>query len=86
MVTGNFEDRDYFLHPSNTESFNQVVRNLHLACFWYTSPHMGAEVSLERTRSMLEDSRKITPDHRLKLEEACSTCSALSTRRDGRNG
>ncbi|ORY35502.1 P-loop containing nucleoside triphosphate hydrolase protein [Naematelia encephala] len=68
--TSNFEDQDYFLHPRNTEAFNQVIKNLHLACFWYSAHDMGAHDCLERTKHHLENNESITAQGRQALQEA----------------
>ncbi|KAL1413033.1 hypothetical protein Q8F55_000782 [Vanrija albida] len=54
VYTSGFEDADYFLHPRNTEAFNQVVANLHLACFWFSSADMDIEGALSRSEKHLE--------------------------------
>jgi len=67
--TGEAEDKDYFLHPENTASFKQVIANLHLACFWFSAPEIGAASALRRTKTYL-DERHFAPSVRSKLEEA----------------
>ena len=67
---GNFEDPDYFLHPKNTTDFNLVIRNLHLACFWYSAQEMGVAECLDRTRHHLKTNQTVTPQGRAVLEEA----------------
>ena len=47
LVTANVyqcssNDISHFLHPKNAKSFNSVVANLKLACFWYSAPQIGA--------------------------------------------
>lgn len=66
---GNFEDPDYFLHPRNTEAFNQVVANLHLACLWFSSTEMDLEGAIGRTESHLRK-KQVTEEQRKGLEEA----------------
>jgi hypothetical protein len=63
-------DQDYLLHPRNTEHFNQVIKNLHLACFWYSSPSMDAEGCLSRTRHALDHNTSLDEFSRSQLEEA----------------
>jgi hypothetical protein len=67
---GNFEDPDYFLHPRNASAFHQVIRNLHLACFWYSAHEMGAQECLDRTRKHLAGNTTLVPAGRAVLEEA----------------
>ncbi|WVQ80158.1 hypothetical protein IAT38_002263 [Cryptococcus sp. DSM 104549] len=69
--TSGGEDSDYFLHPRNVEAFNQVITNLHLACFWYSSREMGADACLSRTREWLAKHPDAPPATRAHLEEAC---------------
>lgn len=80
LTTGNFEDPDYFLHPRNATSFNTVVQNLHLACFWYSAYEMGAAECLDRTRKQLETNSTLTASGRKVLEEAVAHLeTALAT-------
>ncbi|ORX38379.1 SNF2 family N-terminal domain-domain-containing protein [Kockovaella imperatae] len=65
----NFEDQDYFLHPKNVKSLNTVVRNLHLATFWYSARHMGVAKSLERTQFQLENNQNLSEQARNALKE-----------------
>jgi hypothetical protein len=77
---GGFEDQDYFLHPRNVEAFNQVIKNLHLACFWYSAPKMDVEECLERTRFHIAGNENLTQIGRTQLEEAVKHLeTALST-------
>lgn len=80
LTVGDFEDIDYFLHPRNTALFKQVIRNLHLACFWYSAPDMGAEACIRRSRIHLVENETLTDDAKaalagaiLHLERAVST-------------
>ncbi|WWD19169.1 hypothetical protein CI109_103627 [Kwoniella shandongensis] len=80
VLTSGGEDADYFLHPKNVESYNQVVNNLHLACFWYSARAMDADGCLERTRSWLDRHPEASEHIRTHLEEACRHLeTALST-------
>ena len=67
---GNFQDKDYFLHPKNTKSFKAVIRNFHLATFWYSARHMGVEKCLERTRFHLGNNKDLDDNARAALQEA----------------
>lgn len=69
--TGGGEDVDYFLHPRNVESFNQVVTNLHLACFWFSARDMEAGNCLARTQQWLRNHPHCSTQVRIKLQEAC---------------
>lgn len=70
IAAGNFEDPDYFLHPRNASAFHQVIRNLHLACFWYSAHEMGAQECLDRTKKHLATNTTLVPTGRAVLEEA----------------
>lgn len=70
LTSGNFEDEDYFLHSRNQVSFNQVIRNLHLACFWYSAKDMGVLECLERSRVHLTDNETLTDEAKVALKEA----------------
>ncbi|WOO76723.1 putative ATP-dependent helicase [Vanrija pseudolonga] len=73
VYTSGFEDADYFLHPRNTEAFNQVVANLHLACFWFSSADMDIEGALERSDKHLEKKgHKLNEKQRQGVIEAIS--------------
>lgn len=67
---GAFEDVDYFLHPRNVNAYNQVIKNLHLACFWYSATSMGTADCLRRIQDHLENNDDITSEGRQQLEEA----------------
>ncbi|KIR27533.1 DNA supercoiling protein [Cryptococcus deuterogattii LA55] len=71
VYTSGGEDVDYFLHPRNVESFNQVVTNLHLACFWFSARDMEAGNCLARTHQWLEKHPHCSTQIRMKLQEAC---------------
>ncbi|OXG48040.1 DNA supercoiling protein [Cryptococcus neoformans] len=71
VYTSGGEDVDYFLHPRNVESFNQVVTNLHLACFWYSARDMEAENCLVRTHDWLRNHPHCSEHVRKNLQEAC---------------
>ncbi|KAK8854687.1 hypothetical protein IAR55_003426 [Kwoniella newhampshirensis] len=71
VLTSGGEDADYFLHPRNAESYNQVVNNLHLACFWYSAREMDAAGCLERTRDWLSKHPEASEQVRMHLEESC---------------
>lgn len=71
VYTSGGEDVDYFLHPRNIESFNQVVTNLHLACFWYSARDMEAENCLARTHDWLRNHPHCSEQVRENLQEAC---------------
>lgn len=70
MIVGEANDRDYLLHPSNTQSFNQVISNLRLACLWFSAPEMGIAPSRDRTQKYLDKSDYYTPEVTAQLEEA----------------
>jgi hypothetical protein len=67
---GDFEDPDYFLHPRNLQSFQQVVRNLHLACLWLSAPQMDAAGSLIRLEDDIEKKANLTDANRAIMREA----------------
>lgn len=69
VYTSNKTDADYFLHPRNTDAFNQVVANLHLGCLWFSSTDLDLEGAIGRTESHLKK-KKVTDDQRRGLEEA----------------
>ncbi|WVQ95089.1 hypothetical protein IAU59_002183 [Kwoniella sp. CBS 9459] len=71
VYTSGGEDADYFLHPSNRDTFLRVVSNLHLACFWYSAPDIGAEDGLRRTRFWLNTHPDANEHARSQLDEAC---------------
>ena len=67
---GDFEDPDYFLHPKNQDSFRQVVKNLHLACLWFSSPQMDAAGCLTRLQNDIETKTGLTFESRVIMREA----------------
>jgi len=72
LISGDFEDIDYFLHPRNASEFRQVVRNLHLACFWYSARDMGVAECLNRSRVHLTENQGMTDEGKHALAEAIS--------------
>ncbi|WVO21450.1 uncharacterized protein IAS62_002759 [Cryptococcus decagattii] len=71
VYTSGGEDVDYFLHPRNVEPFNQVVTNLHLACFWFSARDMEAGNCFARTQQWLRNHPHCSTQVRIKLQEAC---------------
>jgi hypothetical protein len=69
-IIGDFEDPDYFLHPKNLKSFQQVVRNLHMACLWFSAPQMDAAGCLNRLENDIEIKANLTDDNRAIMREA----------------
>lgn len=67
---GDFEDPDYFLHPKNLKSFQQVVKNLHIACLWFSSPKMDAAGCLVRIEDDIENKANLTDENRAIMREA----------------
>ena len=76
LTPGAFQDVDYFLHPSNAAELNLVIRNLHLACFWYSAQEMDTVGCLERTRHHLKNNEALVAEGRRALEEAVSHLEA----------
>lgn len=58
------------MDPRNIESFNQVVANLHLACFWFSSPDMDADGCLERILESLRQNPERDPASLAQLRDA----------------
>lgn len=72
VYTSDFEDIDYFLHPRNVAAYKQVVKNLHLACFWYSAQDMGVAECIKRSRVHLADNETLTEEGKVGLAEAIS--------------
>jgi hypothetical protein len=68
--SGDFEDPDYFLHPKNQDSFRQVVKNLHLACLWYSAPQMDAAGCLTRLQNDIDTKPGLAVESRVIMREA----------------
>lgn len=52
--TGETDDPGCFLHPNNAKFANQVIKNLRLACFWYSAIDMGIAACIRRTAEFLK--------------------------------
>ncbi|ORY35479.1 SNF2 family N-terminal domain-domain-containing protein [Naematelia encephala] len=74
LIAGNIytvsaKSQGHFLHAKNKRAFQNVIFNLHLACFWYTSPEMNLLGSLEASQAHLNEAQ-MTEENRTLLEEA----------------
>lgn len=67
---GDFEDPDYLLHPKNLKSFQQVVKNLHIACLWFSAIQVDAAGSLTRLENDIENKANLTDANRAIMREA----------------
>lgn len=68
--SGDFEDPDYFLHPRNQKSFQQVIRNLHIACLWFSAPQIDARGNLERLENDIATKHNLSEEGIAIMREA----------------